>query len=77
MHRQADVDSEAATPLAKGDQGKASPKMLKVEGNAAEKDMNIFETGALGAMGGTILILGVFVLGVMGSGPDRVAEALR
>ncbi|CAE7644449.1 unnamed protein product [Symbiodinium sp. KB8] len=72
--RQADGESDATIPAVKGaGQGKASEPMR--EGNKDEKDMNIFESGTLGVLGAVILAGGVFVLGILGGGPDRVTDA--
>eukprot|EP00435_Cladocopium_sp_Y103_P071678 s880_g38.t1 len=73
--RQAE-DSDA-TNSAKEAKGKPVAKSLKVAEQADEKEMNIFETGALGIMGAAILLGGVLVVGVLGGGPDRVTDALQ
>ncbi|CAL1149263.1 unnamed protein product, partial [Cladocopium goreaui] len=46
--------------------GKTVAESLKVAEKADEKEMNIFETGALGIMGAAILLGGVLVVGVLG-----------
>ncbi|CAL1143614.1 unnamed protein product [Cladocopium goreaui] len=46
--------------------GKTVAESLKKAEKADEKEMNIFETGALGIMGAAILLGGVLVVGVLG-----------
>ncbi|CAE7226330.1 unnamed protein product [Symbiodinium sp. CCMP2592] len=71
--QQADGESDGTIPAVKGT-GQASSES-KREGRKDEKDMNIFESGTLGVLGAVILAGGVFVLGILGGGPDRVTDA--
>ncbi|CAE7484585.1 unnamed protein product [Symbiodinium sp. CCMP2456] len=71
LPKQADGESDATIPAVKG---KAYSESMR-EGTKDEKDMNIFESGTLGVLGAVILAGGVFVLGILGGGPDRVTDA--
>mmetsp|Transcript_49562 Transcript_49562/g.116491 ORF Transcript_49562/g.116491 Transcript_49562/m.116491 type:complete len:120 (+) Transcript_49562:35-394(+) len=71
--QQADGESDGTIPAVKGT-GQASSESRR-EVRKDEKDMNIFESGTLGVLGAVILAGGVFVLGILGGGPDRVTDA--